>query len=146
MAPTEQLRRFETDGVRATEQLAAALASELADGDLVFVTGELGAGKTTFIRGAACALGATVAVTSPTFAIAHRYPTQRDGRHVCHLDLYRLDGLESEDPELLAPYLGPGRITFIEWPEHGGEELGEPRLRVELRHAGRDRRAIEVRG
>jgi len=146
MAPTEQLRRFETDGVSATEQLAAALAAELADGDLVFVSGELGAGKTTFIRGAARALGATVAVTSPTFAIGHRYPTREDGRLVCHLDLYRLDGLDGEDPELLAPYLGTGRITFIEWPEHGGEGLGEPRLRVELRHAGHDRRAIEVRG
>jgi tRNA threonylcarbamoyladenosine biosynthesis protein TsaE len=129
MAPTEQLRRFETDGVTATEQLAAALATELADGEIVFVSGELGAGKTTFIRGAARALGATAAVTSPTFAIGHRYPTRLEGLIVCHLDLYRL-----------------GRITFVEWPEHGGEGLGEPRLRVELRHSGGDRRAIEVRG
>jgi tRNA threonylcarbamoyladenosine biosynthesis protein TsaE len=146
MTPTEQLRRFETDGATATEQLAAGLVTELADGEIVFVSGELGAGKTTFIRGAARALGATAAVTSPTFAIGHRYPTRLEGLIVCHLDLYRLDGLDSEDPELLAPYLGPGRITFIEWPEHGGEGLGEPRLRVELRHSGDDRRAIEVRG
>jgi tRNA threonylcarbamoyladenosine biosynthesis protein TsaE len=117
----------------------------LGDGDLVFVSGELGAGKTAFVRGAARALGADVGVTSPTFAIGHRYPAGR-GRQVCHLDLYRLAGLDREDPDLLAPYLGPGRITFVEWPEHGGAWLGEPRLRVALGHAGGDRRVVEVRG
>ena len=117
----------------------------MGDGDLVFVSGELGAGKTAFVRGAARALGADVGVTSPTFAIGHRYPAGR-GRQVCHLDLYRLAGLDREDPDLLAPYLGPGRITFVEWPEHGGAWLGEPRLRVALGHAGGDRRVVEVRG
>jgi tRNA threonylcarbamoyladenosine biosynthesis protein TsaE len=145
MGETEQLRRFETDGVSATEELGAALAAELVDGDVVFVSGELGAGKTSFVRGAARALGARVPVTSPTFAIGHRYPAGQD-RLVCHLDLYRLDGLGGEDPELLAPYLGAGRITFVEWPEHAGTALGEPRLRVQLRHAGREQRIVEVRG
>ena len=145
MGEREQLRRFETDRVEATEALGAELARELEDGDLVFVSGELGAGKTAFVRGAARALGADTSVTSPTFAIGHRYPSGA-GRLVCHLDLYRLAGLDHEDPDLLAPYVGPGRITFVEWPEQGGSALGEPRLEVELRHAGGDRRAVEVRG
>lgn len=146
MTSKEHLRRYETDGAGATEALGATLARELADGDLVFVSGELGAGKTVLVRGAARALGAQVAVTSPTFAIAHRYPTAGGDRLICHLDLYRLSGLDGEDPELLAPYLGRGRITFVEWPEHGGSLLGEPRLRIELRHAGPERRVVEVLG
>jgi tRNA threonylcarbamoyladenosine biosynthesis protein TsaE len=146
MTAKEQLRCYETNGVAATEALGATLAQELEDGDLVFVSGELGAGKTVLVRGAARALGAQVAVTSPTFAIAHRYPTTAGQRLVCHLDLYRLGGLDGEDPDLLAPYLGAGRITFVEWPEHGGSSLGEPRLRIELRHAGPERRIVEVLG
>jgi tRNA threonylcarbamoyladenosine biosynthesis protein TsaE len=134
---------FETADAAATEAVGASLARELRDGDVVFLTGELGAGKTTLVRGAARALGAEVAVTSPTFAIGHRYPA--GALLVTHLDLYRLASLDSEDPDLLAAYLGPGRICFVEWAERGGTELGEPRLRVELRHAGADQRTIEVR-
>ena len=67
------------------------------------------------MRGAARALGVTDPVTSPTFSIGHRY--RGTNVTVSHLDLYRLAGLEHEDPELLADYLGPGRIAFVEWPE-----------------------------
>jgi tRNA threonylcarbamoyladenosine biosynthesis protein TsaE len=134
---------FESASAEATEAVGAALASELRDGDVVFLTGELGAGKTTLVRGAARALGAEGAVTSPTFAIGHRYPAAQ--LLVTHLDLYRLASLDTEDPDLLAPYVGPGRICFVEWAERGGTELGPPRLHVELRHAGNDERTIEVR-
>jgi tRNA threonylcarbamoyladenosine biosynthesis protein TsaE len=109
----------------------------------VHVVGELGAGKTTLVRGAARALGVTVAVTSPTFAIAHRYPAA-GGLAVSHIDAYRLDGLDGEDPDLLADYLGGDRIAFVEWPPEGARELGPPRLVVMLSHRGGDRRLIEV--
>jgi tRNA threonylcarbamoyladenosine biosynthesis protein TsaE len=110
----------------------------------VFVAGELGAGKTTFVRGACRALGVEVAVTSPTFAIGHRY--RADPRLVvAHLDLYRLSSLDDEAPGLLADYHGAGMITFVEWPELAGAALGRPRMRVEIRHVGDDRRVIEVR-
>jgi tRNA threonylcarbamoyladenosine biosynthesis protein TsaE len=141
----EQLRRFQPDSVTATEAVGALLAGELRDGDVVFVTGELGAGKTVLVRGAARALGAGDIVTSPTFAIGHRYPA-RAGLTVCHLDLYRLASLDSEEPDLIAAYVGPGRITFVEWPERAGGTLGEPRMSIELGHAGGDTRTIEVRG
>jgi tRNA threonylcarbamoyladenosine biosynthesis protein TsaE len=137
------VRIVETAHPSETEALAADLAADLSPGDVVLVSGDLGSGKTTFVRGAARALGVTDPVTSPTFAIGHRYP----GAHVTvsHLDLYRLDGLAAEDPELLADYFGPGRIAFVEWPHPDAPELARPRLRVTLTHEGNDRRLVEVR-
>jgi tRNA threonylcarbamoyladenosine biosynthesis protein TsaE len=120
------------------------VATRLRPGDVVHVVGELGAGKTTLVRGACRALGVEGPVTSPTFAIAHRYPA-RDGLLVAHVDLYRLRSLADEDPDLLADYLGPDRIAFIEWPApETAATLGEPRLRIELAHLGEGRRQIEV--
>jgi tRNA threonylcarbamoyladenosine biosynthesis protein TsaE len=135
-------RRVETSGPSETESLGAELASRLGDGDLVLIRGELGSGKTTLVRGAARALGVEDPVTSPTFSIGHRY---RAGRlTVSHLDLYRLAGLELEDPGLLADYLGPGRIAFVEWPAQGEGELRDPRMLVTLSHGGGDRRVLEI--
>jgi tRNA threonylcarbamoyladenosine biosynthesis protein TsaE len=125
-----------------TEALGAELAAGLSGGDVVLVHGELGAGKTTFVRGAARALGVSDPVTSPTFSIGHRYRGARVS--VSHLDLYRLQGLDHEDPELLQDYLGAPHIAFVEWPETGAGELAGARLHVTLAHAGDDRRRIEV--
>jgi tRNA threonylcarbamoyladenosine biosynthesis protein TsaE len=136
------VRCVETTGPAETESLGADLASLLQDGDVVLVRGELGAGKTTLVRGAARALGVSGPVTSPTFSIGHRYPAR--GVTVSHLDLYRLAGLGREDPELLADYLGPGRIAFVEWPEEDERELAGARVRVSLSHRGGDRRRVEV--
>jgi tRNA threonylcarbamoyladenosine biosynthesis protein TsaE len=126
-----------------TEALGAALAAELEPGDVVLVAGELGAGKTTFVRGAARALGVQAPVTSPTFTIGARY----HGRvPVAHLDLYRLGGhLDAEDPGLLEDYLTADAIAFVEWPDAAAPELGDRRLRhVRLAHAGADARTVEV--
>jgi len=135
-------RRVQTTGPDQTESLGAELASLLADGDLVLLRGELGTGKTTLVRGAARALGVQDPVTSPTFSIGHRY--RADGLTVSHLDLYRLAGLDAEDPELLADYLGPGRIAFVEWPPDEEAELSGARLLVTLAHAGGEERSIEI--
>jgi tRNA threonylcarbamoyladenosine biosynthesis protein TsaE len=136
---------LESDGPAATEAAGARVAAGLAPGDVVHVIGDLGSGKTTFVRGACGALGVTVAVTSPTFALAHRYPA-RPGLAVSHLDLYRLGGLALEDPELLDDYLGPASIAFVEWPDaDAASELGRPRLTVVLTHLGGERRRIELR-
>jgi tRNA threonylcarbamoyladenosine biosynthesis protein TsaE len=132
----------ETSGPAETEALGGELAGGLRAGDVVLVRGELGAGKTTLVRGAARALGVSDPVTSPTFAIGHRY--RGAGVMVAHLDLYRLASLAREDPGLLEDYLGPDRIAFVEWPEIGGAELARAALRVTLTHAGGDRRRIEV--
>jgi len=136
------LRIVETSDPAETESLGAELAAGLRDGDIVLVRGELGSGKTTLVRGAARALGVTDPVTSPTFSIGHRYR----GREVTvsHLDLFRLGGLDREDPALLADYLGPGRIAFVEWPEDAERELSGARVHVTLAHRGADRRRIEL--
>jgi tRNA threonylcarbamoyladenosine biosynthesis protein TsaE len=132
----------ETNGPAETESLGAELAGLLGDCDVVLVRGELGSGKTTLVRGAARALGVSDPVTSPTFTIGHRYIAR--GVTVSHLDLYRLAGLEHEDPALLADYLGPGRIAFVEWPDGAHAELAGARICVTLTHGGGDRRRIEV--
>ena len=130
----------ETASPAETEAVAARLAESLGPGDVVLVSGELGVGKTTFVRGAVRALGVSLPVTSPTFTIARRY---EDGRvPVSHLDLYRLDGLEAEEPELLADELGGDRIGFVEWPEQAREHHGEHELDrvVDERRRGKARR------
>ncbi len=137
------VRIVQTAGPTETQVLGAELAAGLSAGDVVLVHGELGAGKTTFVRGAARALGVSDPITSPTFSIGHRY--RGAGVIVSHLDLYRLQSLHREDPELLEDYLGADRIAFVEWPEAGAGELPNARLRVTLAHAGADRRRIEVR-
>ncbi|HST33757.1 MAG TPA: tRNA (adenosine(37)-N6)-threonylcarbamoyltransferase complex ATPase subunit type 1 TsaE [Solirubrobacteraceae bacterium] len=137
-------RIVDTADPAETEAFGAELAEDLKDGDIVLVRGELGAGKTTLVRGAARALGVSDPVTSPSFSIGHRY---RAGERlvVSHLDLYRLAGLEHEDPDLLADYLGEGRIAFVEWPPDAERELAGARVLVSLSHRGADRRRIEVR-
>jgi tRNA threonylcarbamoyladenosine biosynthesis protein TsaE len=127
-----------------TERAGAQLAATLAPGDVVLVSGELGAGKTTFVRGALRSLGVTGPVTSPTFVVGHLH----DGRHgpLAHLDLYRLAGMGAEDPGLLDPFFAEDAIVFVEWPEHAEDAWprGRVRHRVRLAHAGGDSRRIEV--
>jgi len=139
-APARGVR--ESEGPAATEALGAELAAGLAPGDVVLVSGELGTGKTTFVRGASRALGVAGAVTSPTFTIGRRYA----GRvPVAHVDLYRLDDLGEEDPALLADYLGPDVVTFVEWPERAGDRVPAAARRVRLEHLGGDRRRVTIR-
>jgi tRNA threonylcarbamoyladenosine biosynthesis protein TsaE len=141
----------ETADSAATQRLGAELARTLGPGDVVLLSGDLGAGKTTFVRGAAAVLGVSAAVTSPTFAIANRYPASDPSRPglvaVSHLDLYRLGDLGAEDPDLLADYIGADTISFVEWPGQAEPviaEFGHVRYHVRLAHTGGDGRRVEV--
>jgi tRNA threonylcarbamoyladenosine biosynthesis protein TsaE len=123
-----------------TEQIGALVAHELAAGDVVTVAGELGAGKTTLVRGACRALGITVPVTSPTYTIGHRYAGSPD---VSHLDLYRFQGFSAAEWGDLEPYFDHA-ICFVEWPEAAGDSLPSPRIAARLRHAEHDHRLITL--
>jgi tRNA threonylcarbamoyladenosine biosynthesis protein TsaE len=130
----------ETGSVAETEAIAARLARSLEPGDVVLVSGELGAGKTTFVRGACRALGITGRVTSPTFTIGHRYRGTVD---VSHLDLYRFRGLSPAEWGDLEPYFSDA-IVFVEWPEAGIGALPDPIARVRLEHVAPDVRRVVV--
>jgi tRNA threonylcarbamoyladenosine biosynthesis protein TsaE len=129
-----------TSSPEETEALAAQLARRLAPGDVVTVAGELGSGKTTFVRGACGALGVRERVTSPTYTIGHRYHGEEV--EVSHLDLYRFRGVSAAEWGDLEPYFD-GAIAFVEWPEAGAGVLPPPRYAVRLRHAGGGR-AVEI--
>jgi tRNA threonylcarbamoyladenosine biosynthesis protein TsaE len=124
--------------------LGAELARTLAPGDVVLVAGELGAGKTTLVRGAAAALGVTAPVTSPTFTIGQRYPGRLP---VSHVDLFRVESLDAEDPDLLAEYVRPDTIAFVEWPSRGESTIaafGQIAARVTIEHTGGDSRTVRI--
>jgi tRNA threonylcarbamoyl adenosine modification protein YjeE len=139
----EKARRTYDPG--QTEAVGSELAGTLVAGDVVLVSGELGASKTTFVRGGCRALGVTGAVTSPTFTIGQRYPAPVP---VAHVDLFRLESLDDEDPDLLSEYVRTDTIAFVEWPSHGEaalQALGRVAARVSIEHAGGDQRLITIR-
>ena len=123
-----------------TERLAGRIARGLRVGDVVTVSGELGTGKTTFVRGACRALGIEVPVTSPTFTIGHRY---RGNPDVSHLDLFRFQGVSPAEWGDLEPYFEDA-ICFVEWPEAAARVLPPVRVAVRLSHVDREHRTIEV--
>ena len=129
-----------TASAEETEAVAARLAERLEPGDVVTVSGELGSGKTTFVRGACRGLGVTAPVTSPTFTIGHRYRGRLD---VSHLDLYRFSGLSPAEWGDLEPYFEDA-IVFVEWPEAGLDTLPPARVAVRLEHVSAQRRRIHL--
>ncbi len=134
----EFISRSENDTVR----IAAKLADTLHAGDVVFLKGPLGAGKTCFIRAAAAGLGVTGPVTSPSFTLARTY----QGRlAVHHLDLYRLDGFDSHDDAELEPYFRDDSVTFIEWPEPV-EDFIAADVTVIIEHLDLDSRRLTIIG
>jgi tRNA threonylcarbamoyladenosine biosynthesis protein TsaE len=124
-----------------TEGIGARLARGLRPGEVVLVSGELGSGKTTLIRGACRELGVADRVISPTFTIGRRY---RGRVPVSHLDLYRLESLGDEDPGLLDDYLTPDAVAFVEWPQAAEPQIERVAMRIELTHQGGDERLIAV--
>ena len=132
--------KFTSASAAETEHLAAELARALAPGDVVTVAGELGAGKTTFVRGACRALGVEGPVTSPTYTIGHRY---RGRLTVSHLDLYRFTSVSAAEWGDLEPYFSDA-VVFVEWPEAGAGALPPARAEVSLEHDGDTRRRITI--
>jgi len=131
-----------TDSADATRRLAARVAGLVADGDVVVLVGDLGAGKTVFVQGFAAALGVTGAVTSPTFTLANRY----EGRMVVnHLDVYRFENVD-EAHDLDLPELLESGVTLIEWGDKIRAQLPPDQLEVRIElGAGDDQRLLRLR-
>lgn len=135
--------RLPVAGADATEQLAGRFAEQLRPGDVVFLQGEVGSGKTTFVRGACRRLGVTQPVTSPSFTLAQRY--EGSDIAISHLDFQRLGG-GAEDPGLFEGEVATDRITFVEWPSESPAGTGwRPSYVVDFEHAGPDERVIRIR-
>jgi tRNA threonylcarbamoyladenosine biosynthesis protein TsaE len=131
---------LESSSPEETERIAAALAAELRPGDVVTVAGELGTGKTTFIRGACRALGVSSPITSPTYTIGNRYRGDVD---VSHLDLYRFESLSEAEWGDLERYFEEA-VVFVEWPEAGAGFLPPARAEIRLQHAQQTLRLITL--
>ena len=137
--PAESLSESELE----TRKLAGDFARELRAGDVVALEGDLGAGKTVFVRGMAEGLGADPrAVASPTFALVHEYACPPPIGRFVHLDLYRLDADERELEELGLPEILTGAVTAVEWPRNASPRLLPISHRVGISRGPDHRRRI----
>ena len=129
------------------EELASRVAQVLGPGDVVVLSGEVGTGKTTFVRAAARALGVTERVKSPTYQLARNYEGLKDGRRVIvnHMDLYRLEGIEARDALELDDYIEPDAVTFIEWADPALGAIENPST-VHIYHETPTTRRIRLDG
>lgn len=135
-------REWESLAAQQTESLGQGLAALLGSGDLVFLRGELGTGKTTLVRAIARGLGVAGAVTSPTFTVVQRYRGRID---MAHMDAYRIGRADDEEAELLVDALGHGALALVEWPDAIADLLPEPRLAISIEHLGGPRRLVRLR-
>jgi tRNA threonylcarbamoyladenosine biosynthesis protein TsaE len=140
MQPTEHL----SDSVEQTEAIAAALATQLQGGECLALHGDLGAGKTQFVRGLVRGLGGNArAVSSPTFVLLNVYDTGRLA--VYHLDAYRVGGAEDFEALGFAELLEQGGVVVVEWPERVSELLPGRRIDVHITAIAEGRRRLEIR-
>ena len=139
--------RFEGLKEAALEELASEVARSLGPGDVVVLSGEVGSGKSTFVRAAALALGVTDRVTSPTYQLARGYEGLVDGERVVvnHMDLYRLEGIEARDVLELDDFLEPDAVTFIEWADPALNAIENPSL-VHISHETPTTRSVSLEG
>ena len=127
-----------------TETVGFSVGSMLAAGTTVKLYGDLGAGKTTLVKGIARALGIPAeSVVSPSFTIITEYESSP---RLLHIDLYRIDGSNDLESTGIWDALGSDAVTVIEWPEHAGDELPEDAIVIRIEHLRGDERAITIEG
>ena len=137
-------REFALPDADATAALGEALAATRPARAVVFLHGELGAGKSTLARAWLRALGVTGAIKSPTYALVERYPIP--GGEAAHLDLYRLAAAAELDFLGLDELAAEATLWLVEWPERGAGRLPPPDLRLALAADGAGRRAVLAAG
>ena len=127
-----------TENAEQTRKVAAEYAKTLRGGDVVLLDGDMGAGKTVFVKGIALGMGITEEVTSPTYAYMNDY----DGR-LFHYDCYRIESAEQAERLGLADYFGMGGVCVIEWAQNIAPLLPEGCKRVTIQKIGENKREIE---
>ncbi len=132
-------KTYNTDNVSSTEQLAARLAPELSKVSVIALSGDLGAGKTAFVRGLAAAMGALDRVSSPTYALVNEY---RGARKICHFDLYRLSSGEELWDIGFEDYLKSGALCVIEWAEIASDLLPPDTIYINIEKISENDRRI----
>ncbi|HSM54644.1 MAG TPA: tRNA (adenosine(37)-N6)-threonylcarbamoyltransferase complex ATPase subunit type 1 TsaE [Candidatus Sulfomarinibacteraceae bacterium] len=135
---------FVSTSAEQTERLGVRLGQLLEPGDVVCLSGELGAGKTTLARGVGRGWGTALRVTSPTFTLVNEYPRLGDGRTLYHVDCYRLSGEGDVVTAGLEDVLDDDGAIMIEWPERLEAWLPEDRLWIALRHMNETRRGMRI--
>lgn len=126
---------IELANLAATQQLATSLAPRLQPGDVVILTGDLGAGKTTFTQALGAALGITAPITSPTFVLARHHHHPADGLNLIHVDAYRVSSADELASLDLATWLTDS-VVVVEWGRGKAEELSDSYLDIELTRPG----------
>ena len=135
-------QQVETHSITETLEFGARLARELRRGDVVALSGELGAGKTALVKGIARGLGITADVTSPTFTLIHEYNGGQ--MPLYHVDLYRLEGVPQALAIGIEDYLNGQGVTVIEWAERIAPLLPPHTTRIRIESLGENTRRIEV--
>lgn len=128
-----------------TKALAADFASGLKGGEVVELRGDLGSGKTTFVRGVVEALGSSARVKSPTFTVMNEYPVdQKNIKTVAHLDLYRFDYTEQIEALALEDYRNDKTIIFVEWPQKVDDGALQPSHTIDFEFVDNVTRKISL--
>ncbi len=142
----EPRAEFETASEAETIALGERLGAVLRPGDIVALEGDLGAGKTRFVRGMVRGLGHDERlVSSPTYVLAHEYATNHAAPALVHIDAYRVHSLEELDGLGLDRAIESGAALVVEWASRLADLIGEAALTVEIDHAGGDRRTLRFR-
>lgn len=131
---------IESESAAATQAWGAALAPQLAPGDVIALQGDLGAGKTNFVQGLARGLGIREDVNSPTFILANEYPGGR--LPLYHVDAYRLENADEARGFGLDDYLNGNGVTVVEWAERVRDALPQDTLWIEFEYLGENERRL----
>ncbi len=143
-APKPKKLTLESHSAAETQSLGGLLAPMLVPGDVLVMSGDLGAGKTTFVQGLAKGLGIVERVTSPTFVLMKEY---QGGRFpLMHLDVYRLGKVQEVIDLGIDEYLDPSYVVVVEWGDKVEPLLPQDHLTIELVHGGADVRTITLTG
>lgn len=126
-----------------TEAIGAALGALLAPGDVVCLSGELGAGKTVFSRGIGAGWGASLPLSSPTYNLVHEHARPADDTRLYHLDFYRIEDAREAETLAIDDILDSGDVFIFEWPERILEMLPAERLWIDITMRQDDARDLE---